>query len=155
MNEKLSKLRQDLFISLIIFLYFVFIVIGAFNYPPEARLFPLAVGIPAIIICLFFLMYNWQVIKKFTHEVKSLSEAVPKIRMFVAFGLGVVYLILIYFLGYFISTIIMGMAIPYFYGKSKLWLSVLFTGVILLSVWLVFSVFLNVTMPPGILLSNI
>lgn len=153
----LQKRRADLVTSLVILLYFAVIFTLAFSYPPEARLFPLVLGLPGLVLALLVCgraMARW---RRARAGPAGGGAAAAKDRRalswpdLVAFGLGAFYLLAVAVLGFVIATALISLLVPYLLGYRKPLQVALFTAILLLSVWLIFPVMLGLSLPTGLL----
>ena len=148
MNEK-RKINNDVFIGLVL------AAIAGFFYYEATKIHPAAAQFPKIMLALLFIMsmllFALGVRKTLKPELWGKSDLslsfkiirTPLIVFFIISG----YLALMYFTGFFISTIIFIPAIMLYYGVKSI-RTILLTNICLnLFVYLVFIRLLNVVLP--------
>lgn len=162
-SAKLKKINQEIIVGLVLLAYFLMITLAALNFPEEARLFPLVLGIPATFLSAFVLFIAYRKQRLARTEFQSAegeedddrSDALPASfemrRELVAFGFGILYLLLVYLFGFMISTFLLSIVTPYFLGMRRPLPIVTFALILLLIVWLVFPVALGLSLPTGLL----
>jgi putative tricarboxylic transport membrane protein len=164
-SAKLKKVNQEMIVSVFLLAYFLMITLFAFDYPEEARLFPLALGIPATILCVLVLFAAHRKFRaahagaesktvqkaKGEGEGKTCSASFEIKRELVAFGFALLYLLLVYLVGFLIATFLLGLFIPYFLGMRRALPIVIFTVALVVIVWLVFPLALGLSLPTGLL----
>lgn len=162
---KFKKVNQEMIVSAFLLAYFLMITLFAVDYPDEARLFPLVLGIPATILCVLALCAaykNFRAVRvgaasKMEQETKGEGEGETCAASFtikrelVAFGFASLYLLLVYLVGFLIATFLLGLFIPYYLGMRRVLPIVIFTMVLLVIVWLVFPLALGLSLPTGLL----
>ena len=162
-SARLKKVNQEMIVSIFLLAYFLMITLFALGYPEEARLFPLVLGIPATILCVLVLFAAHRKTRaaKTVTESKAMAkgegegETCPVSfemkRELVAFGFALLYLLLVYLVGFLIATFLLGLFIPYFLGMRRALPIVIFTVALEVIVWLVFPMALGLSLPTGLL----
>ena len=148
--------KYGVFVNIAFLAYFLFIVIGALRYPAEARILPMIVGIAGIILC-GSLWYSSHKDKKKTQDESESTEVVAEKtwKRYLPFVIGLIYFVVTFFLGYLISTVLMALIVPYLFGYRNIPKLILFTVIINLAVWFIFSFALKNPLPVGYLLNTI
>lgn len=142
--------KTDIGVVGFIYAVAVLFLVMTLELPADAQTYPLF-----IIFVLAFLntMYVIKMIHQAKkHGVKSGLEDfegfLPK-QFFPCLGMMILYLVLIYIIGFYISTLLF-MIISLLFLKVKKWQIVLATLVIILLVFCAFKLFLGVDLPVGL-----
>jgi hypothetical protein len=153
------KIRPAAIFSFLALVFFVVFVYQAFEWRLQARLYPLAIGIPMIILAVI------QVIFDLKGVVSKQDDAAPVDVQFAqnvdpALAFKRTVNIFAWFFGFFFGCWLVGFTITipvivfsymYFQGKEKLWLVSVLTAVAFVFYYSLFVRLLNLPFPDGML----
>lgn len=145
--------RTDTIVVGFMYLICIFFAVMTFKLPAKAQIYPF------VIISLLFLLTTIYVVQMviaakkigIITEVTEFEGFLPK-QFLPILGMTVGYVILMYLIGFYISSIVF-MACALVFLKVKPWQIALSTAVIIGLVYGAFSMFLGVHLPIGILFS--
>lgn len=135
---------------------FIYVVALSFlamtiKLPKPAQAYPLFIITLLLILTTLYVVQMIMGAKKNGVEsgLEDFKDFLPK-QFFPILTMIIVYLILMYYMGFYISTAVF-MVISLLFLKVKKWQILLSTAVILLLVYCAFTMFLGVKLPMGIL----
>ena len=146
-------MHLNLLFSAAILAFLIVIDLYTLKYPPEARVFPWVIGIPATILMLIVTLKEISRLRQATHE-----ESLPKLKdidfrpyaLIIAWVAG--FLIMIYVLGFYVGTSLF----VFLYLKTEglswsrsLWL----TAGLCIAIYLIFSFGMEMRLYPGLIYS--
>ena len=133
--------------------FFIYITVDALSFPGEAKIFPLAIGGPGLILCLILLSQS--VFRK-NHQTPANRDVEDQdddggTRSWIGYGLGLVYLAIVWVFGYLIGTALIALLVPPLLGEQRKKALIVFSLSLILFVGVVFQWFLKVPLPTGVL----
>lgn len=153
------KIRPAAIFSFLALIFFIVFVYQAFEWRLQARLYPLAIGIPMIILAVLQVIFDLRGVEskpdnaapvdiQFAQNVEpavAFRRTVQIFSWFFAFFFGC------WFVGFTITIPIIVFSYMHFYGKEKLWLAALLTVVAFVFYYSLFVHLLNLPFPDGML----
>ena len=138
-------------IGVVAFVYAValFFLSMTLKLPKPAQAYPLFVLLLALTTLYVVQMIIGAKKKGVESGMEDFKDFLPK-QFFPVLAMIVVYLVLMYFVGFYISTALF-MVVSLLFLKVKKWQILLSTAVILVLVYCAFTLFLGVKLPMGIL----
>ena len=145
--------KTDIGVCLAMYGVCAFFLYMTLKLPKAAQIYPLCViSLLAALTTLYvFNMVKDAVKEGVTSGFEDFKDFVPK-QFFIIFAMIVVYLAIMPYLGFYVSSIIFMSAVLIFL-RVKLWQGLLAEIAILLLVYCAFSLFLEVRLPAGVLFS--
>ena len=139
-------------IGVVAFVYAValFFLSMTLKLPKPAQAYPLFIIVLLALTTLYVVQMIIGAKKKGVESgMEDFKDFLPK-QFFPVLAMIVVYLVLMYFVGFYISTALF-MVVSLLFLKVKKWQILLSTAVILVLVYCAFTLFLGVKLPMGIL----
>ncbi len=145
--------KSDFAVVGFIYLFVLFFGYQTSQLPEEAQSYPSFLLASVFVLNSIYLavsIWRFKVKKEFKDDLAHLYDGfIPKQFFSIAAG-AVIYVALIYWLGYYIASILyMCVALALLHVKAK-WIAVVIVS-LLVVIWLVFTLFLKVPLPTGIL----
>ncbi len=148
--------------TLPILLLFLGGVVTARQWEFQARLFPWVIGIPALALCVSQLAMDlfWAQRSDDPDDVRGLMDlpvdrsvpvSVVVLRAINTFGWIVGFFVVIWLIGFIISVPLFVLLYLTIQAREKLWISLVYTGVILIFLIGLFHQILHVPWPPGVI----
>ena len=143
--------------SLVMLAIFLGMVLMSLSYPPDSRLLPLVIGIPGIVLALVQVLMEFLAIRNEHGKAPALSEngdpqtLSPVRKEVVLFGYLIGLMILLLFLGFWISVPIFLVAFLRFNERFPWPKVAIMTAIGLGSLYLVFQVILGIVPHEGFL----
>jgi hypothetical protein len=153
----LSRKQADLIVSITLIAIIGWMVWEARAWDPRARLFPLAIGIPAFCVALLQLGISTRALRRVDLATRSAGggslEAEPhdsqRTRQMIAWILAMAAGIVL--LGFEIGSALLTFAFLRFAARERVWLSLTLAIATFLFFYVVFDRGLNIPFPPGLL----
>ena len=143
--------KSDLSVVAILYLFVFFFAYQTHQLPEEAQSYPgflLAVILILNTIYLAVALWRWKVKKLFKDDLEHLYDGFIASQFFTVMVGAALYVALIYWLGYYVASILyMAAALALLKVKAK-WIAVVIIS-LLVVIWLVFTLFLKVPLPVG------
>ena len=143
--------KSDLSVVAILYLFVFFFAYQTHQLPEEAQSYPgflLAVIFILNTINLAVALWRWKVKKLFKDDLEHLYDGFIASQFFTVMVGAALYVALIYWLGYYVASILyMAAALALLKVKAK-WIAVVIIS-LLVVIWLVFTLFLKVPLPVG------
>ncbi|MGE5303799.1 MAG: tripartite tricarboxylate transporter TctB family protein [Alphaproteobacteria bacterium] len=154
------KVRPQAIFSLGFVIFFIVFVYEAQGWRPQARLYPLAIGIPMLILAIIQLILDLKGVERKQKDdaapvdfqfAQSVDPAVARSRTFNIFGWLFGFFIGIWLLGFNITIPLMVFGYLKIQSGEKWWLSLTLTAVAGLFFWFLFVWLLNLPFPDGVI----
>jgi hypothetical protein len=164
------KIKGNLWMSLLMSFFFTLIVILSLGYPEKARLVPLVVAVPGLILSLVQLVYDLigrpdksqkdadekdkgysAMANQYQLEEEEMSATEVRKREWLMVAWIVFFLVIILLFGFWISIAAIILLFTRFYGKESWKMTLILTGAGWLSIYLIFWVILQVPLFEGFL----
>lgn len=147
--------RSDVGVIIIVYAVCIFFLYMTLQLKPAAQIYPLAlIAILALLDTLYLFRRIWAMRaanqKKITDDLAKIFSGFQPLQFFFVAGACIAYLIALYYLGFYISSFIYLVTVMYFLKvrQWQIWLSILILGLLIYGV---FTVFLKVPLPPGLI----
>jgi len=121
--------------------------VDSLDFPEGAQLFPQLLASVAIVLAIIVLVLDLRANKD---KGKAQSNIEPK-RAYLTFGVSVLYMIGIQTIGFFVSSIVMSVALMGYFGIRKIYIYAAALICMLLFYYVLFDRFLHVPLPHGML----
>ena len=154
------KVRPQAIFSLGFVIFFIVFVYEAQGWRPQARLYPLAIGIPMLILAVIQLILDLKGVERKQKDdaapvdfqfAQSVDPAVARSRTFNIFGWLFGFFIGIWLLGFNITIPLMVFGYLKIQSGEKWWLSLTLTAIAGLFFWFLFVWLLNLPFPDGVI----
>ncbi len=158
------KFRADpgALLTLVLLLLFFGGVFTAREWELRARLFPWVIGIPTLFLCVAQLAMDLFQAKRLDDpdDVRGLMDlpvdrsvpvSVVVLRAVNTFGWIIGFFVVIWFIGFIISVPLFVLLYLTIQAREKLWVSLVYTGAILIFLIVLFHQILHVPWPPGVI----
>ena len=148
MNWK-RYLRVELLFNLSLIALSLFFIVTALDYSQRNRAFPLGFGV----ICLFLsLLYLGLFIKKARSRTEAEVAAYEvNWRPLALFAVLFIYVAGIYYLGLLVASCLFIILFVYFWGRQKLWIALVASGVSFFVIHIVFGNMMRMQLYSGVL----
>jgi tripartite tricarboxylate transporter TctB family protein len=153
------KIRPAAIFSFLALIFFIVFVSQAFEWRMQARLYPLAIGIPMIILAIIQVIFDLKGVESKPDDAAPVDiQFGQNVEPALAFKRTVQ--IFSWFFGFFFGCWLVGFTITipvvvfsymYFYGKEKLMLSATLTVIAFIFYYSLFVRLLNLPFPDGML----
>jgi len=153
------KIRPAAIFSFLSLIFFIVFVSQAFDWRLQARLYPLAIGIPMILLAIVQVIFDLKGVESKQDNAAPVDiQLGQNIEPEVAFKRTVN--IFSWFFGFFIGIWLVGFSITipvmcfsymYIHGKEKLVLSLILTGIAWVFFYSLFVKLLNLPFPDGLI----
>lgn len=110
---------------------------------PGPGFYPTILGILLIILAILLVLNSF--LKQSSQKTNFWSKEAR--RVYFTFGLTVIYSILMYYVGFYLATVLFLVTTMLFMGVKKKWLVVVMTFLITLFIFIVFDYFLHTPFP--------
>ncbi len=145
--------KSDFAVVALIYLFVLFFAYQTLLLPKEAQSYPFFLLASVFVLNSLYLavaIWKLKARKEFKDDLAHLYDGfIPKQFFSIAIG-AVIYVALIHWLGYYIASVLyMCVALALLRVKMK-WIAVIIVA-LLVVIWLVFTLFLKVPLPTGIL----
>jgi hypothetical protein len=153
----LSRKQADLIFSIAITAIIAWMVWDARAWDARARLFPVAIGIPALCVALLQLGLATRALRRVDLAKASVSGAAlePEPQLSQRTGQMIAWILAmaagIVLLGFEIGSAVLTFAFLRFAARERVWLSLTLAGLTVLFFYVVFDRGLNIPLPPGLL----
>ena len=158
-KEPHLKIRPQAIFSFLALIFFIVFVSQAFEWRMQAKLYPLVIGIPMIILGIIQVIFDLKGVESKPQDAAPVDiQFGQNVEPALAFKRTVN--IFSWFFGFFFGCWLVGFTITipiiifsymYFHGKEKLWLSTLLTGFGFIFYYALFVRLLNLPFPDGMI----
>ena len=145
--------KSDFSVVSIIYAIGLFFLYQTLALPDDAQTYPLVLICALLFVNTLYLVqsfYKWTQTHRVENDIQIHFKGFLPVQFFTVLGFCALYLVLMHFFGYYISTLIYLVGSLMFLRVPLLHI-LLTVGVIALMVALVFSMFLKVPLPVGVL----
>jgi len=153
------KIRPAAIFSFLALIFFIVFVSQSIGWRLQARLYPLAIGIPMIILAIIQVILDLKGVEskqdnaapvdiQFTQTV---DPAVAFKRTVMIFGWFFGFFFGCWLVGFSITIPVVAFSYMYFHGKEKLWLSATLTIIAFVFYYSLFVKLLNLPFPDGMI----
>lgn len=149
--------RSDLGVIISIYAICVFFLYMTLQLKAAAQIYPLGlIGILALLDTLYLIRCLWRMRvsgnKDIVNNLGEIFSGFQSRQFFFVLGACIAYLIMLYYLGFYISGLIYMIVVLLFLKvrQWQMWLSIAVLGLLIYSV---FTIFLKVPLPKGLLFS--
>ena len=153
------KIRPQAIFSFLALVFFIVFVYQALEWRLQARLYPLAIGVPMIILAIIQVILDLKGVEGKQEDAAPVDiQFAQNVEPAVAFKRTVI--IFTWFFGFFFGCWLIGFTITipvivfsymYFHGKEKLWLSAILTVFAFVFYYSLFVRLLNLPFPDGLI----
>ncbi|TKW64946.1 MAG: tripartite tricarboxylate transporter TctB family protein [Paracoccus denitrificans] len=150
-RDRSRLLRPETLTAIGIFVVAAAFVLPTFDLPAMAALLPAAMLISLMILAVFLLVKDQR--RAAAHEPAAPMTKSPR-RVALAFGLVVLYALSVDFIGFYISTAISVPLIAYLFGFRNPAGLAIATVIVLLAIYLIFTLAMSQEFPAGRLWTN-
>jgi hypothetical protein len=123
----------------------------AVDFPAGGDAFPLFVVVSVVVIGVLMIATSCLAPERFAGTI-SFGLSRDRIKPLIVAVLSVLYVVAIFRIGYYASTLVFFLAVTLFIGVRDLRLIVVTTAILLLSIYAFFSLFLQAQLPRGLLI---
>jgi hypothetical protein len=161
-KEKVLKIRPAAIFSFCSLIFFIVFVYLAKDWRMQARLYPLAIGIPMLILAIIQVYFDLKGVQSKPDSggapvdfqvTQTVDPIVAKKRAFTIFSWIVGFLVGIWLLGFSIAIALMVFGYLKIQSKEPWALSIILTSVAWFSYWGLFVWLLNLPFPEGLLIT--
>jgi len=145
--------KTDIGVCLVMYGVCAFFLYMTLKLPKSAQIYPLCVIslLAALTTLHVFNMIRGAIRDGVTSGLEDLKDFIPS-QFFIIFAMIVIYLVIMPYLGFYISSVIFMSSVLIFL-RVKIWQAVLAEAVIIALVYCAFTLFLEVRLPAGVLFS--
>jgi hypothetical protein len=158
------KVRPQAIFSFFFVIFFIVFVYQALEWRMQARLYPMAIGIPMLILAIIQLILDLRGIERKQKDdatpmdfqfAQQIDPALARKRTFNIFGWFLGFFIAIWLLGFTITIPLMVFGYLKIQSGEKWWLSLTITAIAWFSFWSLFIWLLNLPFPDGLIFTLI
>jgi hypothetical protein len=143
--------RPPSIVAEVLWAIFVAVVAIAQTYPRDASLFPTIAGGLGVILCSLFLILSLASPQYVAQNIEDMEETEGKPRNFwIAFAASPIYTLLIYLIGFDVSTFVAMIAMPYLLGYRGWFRLIAISLALVVVLHLVFVTVFEIDLPAGL-----